>query len=219
MKVPPRLMFWSQLIASIWSGIVQIAVMNWALGKYPRICQDDQPNGYTCPGATVFYTASVIWGAIGPRRMFGPGALYSALQWFWLIGVLGPVVTWLLARRWPKSVFRYVSVPLIFGGCGSIPPATVYNFLCWGVVGWLFQWFVRRRWRGWWFQYNYITSAALDCGLVVSTIIIFFTLYLTGTEPPQWFGNVKVLETLDHAGGAVKKVVGEGQKFGPSTWS
>ena len=217
MKVPPRLMFWSQLIASIWSGIVQIAVMNWALGKYPRICQDDQPNGYTCPGATVFYTASVIWGAIGPRRMFGPGALYSALQWFWLIGVLGPVVTWLLARRWPKSVFRYVSVPLIFGGCGSIPPASVYNYLCWGIVGWVFQWLVKRRWRGWWFRYNYITSAALDCGLIACSLLVL--IFLKGSQtPPQWYGNVQAFNTLDQRGGAVAKVVEKGQKFGPSTW-
>ena len=51
-----------------------------------------------------------------------------------------------------------------------------------------------------------------------STIIIFFTLYLTDAKAPQWFGNVNILETLDQNGGAVKKVVEEGQKFGPSTW-
>lgn len=68
MKVPPRAMFWSQLVASVWSAIVQIAVMNWALGTIPDICADDQPDNYTCPNGRVFFTASVIWGAIGPAR-------------------------------------------------------------------------------------------------------------------------------------------------------
>ncbi|RYP64832.1 hypothetical protein DL769_006507 [Monosporascus sp. CRB-8-3] len=218
MKVPPRLMFWSQLTASVWSAIVQIAVMNWALGTIPGVCSEDQPNGYICPGATVFYTASVIWGAIGPRRMFGNGALYAPLQWFWLVGVTAPVATWFLARRFPKSVFRYVSAPLIFGGSGMIPPATVYNYLCWGAVGWVFNWFIRRRYRGWWLQYNYITSAALDSGLIVSTIVIFFALYLSSATPPQWFGNVGVFGTLDQKGEAVKSFVEEDQTFGPATW-
>jgi hypothetical protein len=32
---------------------------------------------------------------------------------------------------------------------------------------------------------NYITSAALDCGLILSTLLIFFTLILTNVTPPQ----------------------------------
>lgn len=68
MKVPPRTMFWSQLVASVWSAIVQIAVMNWALGTIPNVCADDQADNYTCPNGRVFFTASVIWGAIGPAR-------------------------------------------------------------------------------------------------------------------------------------------------------
>ncbi|RYP65477.1 hypothetical protein DL771_008304 [Monosporascus sp. 5C6A] len=55
MKVPPRLMSWSQLTASVWSVIVQIVVMSWALGTIPGACGEGQPNGYICRGATVFY--------------------------------------------------------------------------------------------------------------------------------------------------------------------
>ncbi|KAI1339360.1 small oligopeptide transporter [Xylariaceae sp. FL0016] len=218
MKVPPRTMFWSQLVASLWSGIVQIAVMNWALASIPQVCQDDQPNSYTCPGGNVFYTASIIWGAIGPARMFSGDALYASLQYFWLVGAITPVIGWLLARRYPKSLFRYISFPLIFGGSGQIPPATAYTYLCWGGVGLTFNWFIKRKWNGWWMQYNYITSAALDCGLVVCTVVIFFTLYLTSQTPPQWFGNLGALSTLDQLGTAVKSVVPDGETFGPTSW-
>lgn len=218
MKVPPRVMFFSQLVASIWSAIVQIAVMNWALARIPNVCELDQENSYTCPGGRVFFTASIIWGAIGPARIFSSGAIYSGLQWFWLVGALAPVVTWLLARRWPRSIWRYVSTPLIFGGSGWLPPASVYIYLCWGAVGTFFNYFIKRRYTGWWLQYNYIVSAALDCGLILCTMVIFFTLYLTSAQAPQWWGNEVIKSTLDSSGLANKSSIPSGSKIGPATW-
>ncbi|KEZ39305.1 Uncharacterized protein SAPIO_CDS9989 [Scedosporium apiospermum] len=218
MKVPPRVMFSSQLIASIWSAIVQIIVMNWALGHIPNVCDLQQENHYTCPGGRVFFTASIIWGAIGPARIFSGKAIYHNLQWFWLVGALAPVLTWILARRWPRSIWRYVSTPLIFGGAGLLPPASVYIYLCWAVVGTIFNYFIKRRYTGWWLQYNYILSAALDCGLILSTLVIFFTLYLTSAQAPQWWGNDVAVNSMDYKGTAHKSHVPPGTKIGPTEW-
>ena len=219
MKVPPRIMFWSQLVASVWSALVQLAVTNWALGAIPDVCSDTQPNQYTCAGAKTFYTASIVWGAIGPKRIFSGDGFYSNLQWFWLVGAIVPVLTWFLARRYPRSIWRYVNIPVVFGGAGWIPPATVYIYLCWGIVGVVFNYFIRRRYRGWWLHLNYVTSAALDCGLVVCTVVIFFGLYLSGTQAPRWFGNVDTMATLDRINKAVKINLGPNETFGPSSWS
>jgi OPT family small oligopeptide transporter len=38
MKVPPRITFWCQVIATIWASFVQIAVMNWTLGNIDNVC-------------------------------------------------------------------------------------------------------------------------------------------------------------------------------------
>lgn len=89
---------------------------------------------------------------------------------------------------------------------------------CWGVVGAIFNWFIKRRWKDWWLQYNYITSAALDCGLIISTIVVFSSLYFTESSPIRWFGNVNALETLDMLGTSVSTAVPPGETFGPSTW-
>ncbi|KJZ75800.1 hypothetical protein HIM_04957 [Hirsutella minnesotensis 3608] len=218
MKVPPRVMFASQLVASIWSALVQIGVLNWALTHIPNVCQEGQSDNYTCPNANVFYTASVVWGAIGPARIFSHGTTYASLQWFWLLGAAAPIITWLLARRWPKSIWRYVCVPVMFGGTGLLPPATVYIFLCWGAVGIAFNYFIKRRYLGWWLQYNYITSAALDCGTIAAAMVIFFALYLAGVNPPNWWGNKGVFNTLDHKGTATKLHLEPGQTFGPSVF-
>jgi len=216
MKVPPRTMFAAQAIATFWSSIVQVAVYNWALHNIKGICDDDQANFYTCPGGKVFYTASVIWGAIGPARIFGPGKVYGVLQWYWLLGALLPVTSYFMARKWPRSWLRYVHWPLMLGGTGWIPPATVYNYLCWGVVGSIFNGFIKRRWRGWWMQYNYITSAGLDTGLFISTIVIFFTLFLTNAKAPQWWGNLAVYNTMDMQDTAIRQTVAPGETFGPA---
>ncbi|KAJ2902218.1 Sexual differentiation process protein isp4-like protein 1 [Zalerion maritima] len=218
MKVAPRVLFWAQLVASIWSAIVQIAVMNWALGNIPNICDQQLESRWICPSAVVFFTASIVWGAIGPARLFTGNALYSGLQWFWLVGALTPVVTWFFARRYPRSLWRYVNMPLIFGGSGWIPPATTYNYFCWGIVGTIFNYFIKRRKTGWWMHYNYITSAALDCGLFIGMIVIFLTLNLTNVLPPAWFGNEDILQTMDKTNLAIRNDLRGSKTIGPAEW-
>ncbi|KAG9815505.1 small oligopeptide transporter, partial [Aureobasidium melanogenum] len=219
LKVPPKTMFMGQLIATIWSCIVQLAVFEWAFGGGIKdLCALHQVNHFTCPGGRVFYNASVIWGVIGPARMFSGDATYKNLQWFWLAGAAAPVIFFFAAKQWPKSPIRFLSAPLIFGGTGQIPPATPLNYLSWGIVGFIFNKWIRNRYRGWWMRFNYITSAALDSGLAISTILIVLTISLTNTDAPNWWGNVAVYNTMDSLGTAVSKVLPEGATFGPSTW-
>ncbi|KAM3486092.1 hypothetical protein MY8738_000843 [Beauveria namnaoensis] len=218
MKVPPKTVFMGQVLAVIWSSIVQVAVLNWALGAINDICTARQENHFTCPGAKVYFNASVIWGVIGAQRMFGIGALYSSMLWFFLIGTICPVVTWFILRRNPRSIVRFVNWPIIFGGGGMIPPATALNYLSWAWVGFLFNKYIRNKYRGWWMQFNYITSAGLDVGLALSTILIFFALSLSGTEMAPWWGSVGALNTMDVQDTAIIRPLADGEKFGPKTW-
>lgn len=90
---------------------------------------------------------------------------------------------------------------------------------CWGLVGTVFNYFIKRRFSGWWTRYNYITSAALDCGLVVATVVIFFALHMTQAAIMVWFGNAEALGTLDMTSRAIKSSLPRGGIFGPETWS
>lgn len=123
MKVPPRVVFSGQIVATVWSSIVQICVLEWAFGAIPNMCHKDQPNHYTCPNGRVFFNASVIWGVIGPARIFNPGQLYGPMLWFFLAGAVLPIAIYFGARMFPKSNIRYLNAPLIFGGTGNLPPA------------------------------------------------------------------------------------------------
>ena len=196
MKVPPRTTFASQLAAVVWSVFVQIAVMNWALGNIDGICQADQANGFTCPNGSTFFSSSIIWGVIGPQRVLGVGSIYANIHWFWLVGAALPLILFVITWRYPRSIFRYLNAPVMFGSLGWLPPATPLNFASWAFVGLVFNYWIRRRWSGWWKTYNYITAAALDSGLIIATLIIFFAITWPGVTVPQWWGNTTVFETL-----------------------
>ncbi|KAK3322505.1 OPT family small oligopeptide transporter [Apodospora peruviana] len=218
MKIPPRTMFMAQVVATTFSCFIQIMTLNYALKTIPDVCTPEQTDHFTCPGGKVFFSASVIWGLLGPSRMFSPGQIYSGLFLFFAIGAVVPIIIWWAARRWPRSPIRYLMAPLIFGGAGFIPPATPLNYLSWGIVGFAFQYVIRHRHFGWWSRLNFLTSSGLDLGLALSTLVIFFAFTLNGINPPLWWGNDVVKGTLDAKGSAVQVVLPAGQTFGPAVW-
>ncbi|KAI1078447.1 small oligopeptide transporter [Whalleya microplaca] len=218
MKIPPRTMFMAQVVATTVSCFIQIAVLNFALNNIEGVCDLTQPQRFTCPGGRVFFSASVIWGLIGPARVFSPGQIYSGLLTFFVVGAITPVIFYFAAKRWPKSPVKWLMAPLIFGGAGAIPPATPLNYLSWGIVGYIFQFRVKKHYFKWWSRLNYLTSAGLDLGLALSTLIIFFVFTLHEIEPPQWWGNKVVSSTMDYQGSAIQVVLPPGETFGPPVW-
>ena len=218
MKIPPRTMFLAQVVATTVSCFIQIAVLNAALVSIDNVCELDQAERFSCPGGRVFFAASVIWGLIGPARMFSPGQVYSGLFIFFGIGAIVPLIIYFAAKRWPKSSIKYLMAPLIFGGAGLIPPASPLNYLTWGMVGFVFQYWIRNRHFAWWGRLNFLTSAGLDLGLALATLVIFFAFTINGIDAPSWWGNDVVGSTLDVQQQAIQVRVPEGEKFGPDSW-
>ncbi|KAH8880709.1 OPT family small oligopeptide transporter [Thozetella sp. PMI_491] len=218
MKIPPRTMFMAQVVATTFSCFIQIVVLNFALGNIKNVCTPQQAEHFTCPGGRVFFSASVIWGLIGPARIFSPGQIYSGLFFFFGVGAIVPVIFYFGAKKWPKSPLKYLIAPVIFGGSGAIPPATPLNYLSWGIVGFFFQYFIRKRHFAWWSRLNFLTSSGLDLGLALSTLLIFFAFTLNNINPPSWWGNDIVTSTMDAQDTAIQVVLPEGQTFGPATW-
>jgi len=223
MKIAPRSMFWSQVIATIVAGTVQLGVQAWMFTNIPDICSPSQKDGFICPSTEVFGTASIIWGVIGPQRTFGKGQTYYPLLFFFLLGAITPVITWSLTKRYPNSFFKYLNMPVIFNGTGLIPPATAINYVPWAAVGFLFQYWIRRRHFSWWTKYNYVLSAGLDSGVAISIIVIFFTLQFPqngniGINNIQvWWGNTVPFTGADGLGTPLRSLA-PGDTFGPTTW-
>lgn len=141
-----------QFVGTIVAGTINIGVAWWLLESVTNICQDnllpaDSP--WTCPSDRVFFDASVIWGLVGPRRIFGPLGNYGALNWFFLGGAIGPVIVWLLHRAFPsQSWIPLINLPVLIGATASMPPATSLNYNMWVSVGTVFNFFVFRYFYG-----------------------------------------------------------------------
>jgi OPT family oligopeptide transporter len=190
MRIPPRLIFKIQLISTIVSSLTQVGVLNWTLNNIPGICTPEAINGFSCPIARVHFNGSILWGVIGPHRFFGSGQLYQPLVWAFLIGAILPFSVWLIGRNKPQSNWHKVNFPLLFGSLAWIPPATALNFSVWGILCWVFNYRIRRFNRAWWDKYVMTLSAALDSGLAVGVLFIFFALVYPGwTKGFSWWGT------------------------------
>ncbi|TFK76761.1 OPT oligopeptide transporter [Pluteus cervinus] len=219
MKVPPRIMFSIQVVAAVVSCFVTTLVQEWMFANVPDICTPQQKDGFVCPSSNTFATASLIWGGIGPSRLFSPGRIYSPLLWFFAVGALLPIPFYFLARRYPLSFWRYINIPVFFAGVGAIPPGTGINYASWAITGFIFNYFIRRFHFRWWMRYNYILSAALDAGVAIAMVVVFFTLqYPKGGVELNWWGNTVWANTAD-AMGTPRLTAPSGVPFGPSTWS
>lgn len=128
--------------------------------------------------------------------MFGPGSMYVNFNWFWLIGAVTPVILWVLGRKMKIGLARHLNAPILFGAMAWLPPATPISFSTWAFWGLVFNYGIRKKFNGWWRTYNYVTAAALDAGLILSTIVIFFAITMSGVTIPQWWGNVDVYNTV-----------------------
>ena len=124
MKIPPKVLFAVQMLATMVSSVTQVGVLNWMFVKIPGLCTEKAINGFTCPIARVHFNGSILWGVVGPQRFFGTGALYRPLVWAFLVGAVAPIGVWMVGRkRNAASVWRKVNLPVMFGSLSWIPPA------------------------------------------------------------------------------------------------
>ncbi|KAF9355859.1 hypothetical protein BGX34_010225 [Mortierella sp. NVP85] len=208
MKIPPRIMFMAQIISTVIACIINLATATWLLNTQKDICtQDGYP--FTCRSTNTFYSASIIWGAVGPARVFGhqDGALYASVQWGFLVGAILPVPFWYFSRKFPDVMWlKYVHWPVLLAATSLMPPALPYFYTNGLFIGFIFMCLLRRYRYNWWSRYNYLTSAALDSGVAIAGLVIFFALQSytiddgeggrKKIEMPIWWGNPE--GALDH---------------------
>ncbi|KAK9941178.1 hypothetical protein M0R45_017797 [Rubus argutus] len=176
MKIPPKSMFIVQL-GTLAATSVYFGTSWWLLTTVENICDPLKlPNGspWTCPGDEVFYNASIIWGVIGPLRMFTKHGNYPEMNWFFLIGFLALIPVWLLSRKFPNVKWiKLINMPIILGATAPMPPARAVHYLMW---------------------HNYILSAALDAGVAFTAVLVYFTLQGRDIQGPKWWGQ----DSTDH---------------------
>ncbi|KAK0599821.1 hypothetical protein LWI29_008946 [Acer saccharum] len=198
MKVPPKSMFIAQLAGTVVASTVHFGTAWWLLTSVENICNTALlPEGsqWTCPSLDVSYNISIIWGVVGPHRMFTKHGIYPQMNWFFLIGLLAPVPVWLLSRKYPeKKWIKFIHMPVILGGPVNMPSAKAVHYMSWGAVGIFFNYYIYRKFKQWWARHTYILSAALDAGVAFMGVFLFFAFQSLDINGPEWWG----LENSDH---------------------
>lgn len=218
MKIPPRILFWVQMVATIVSSLTQIGVLNWMFANVPGICTTDAINGFTCPLARVHFNGSILWGVVGPKEFFGPGATYRPLVWCFLIGAIAPIPLYFYSRNKKHSIVRKINLPVLFGSLSWIPPATGLNFSVWALVCFVFNYLVKNRRSAWWAKYTMTLSAALDSGLAFGIVVVFFGFIYPGLMKNfKWWGTEVYKQGCDWQACSYNTVP-EGEHFGPDKW-
>ncbi|KAJ2310848.1 hypothetical protein IWW54_002963 [Coemansia sp. RSA 2705] len=173
MRVAPRHVFAAQVAGTVAAALVQLGVAYWLLDGVAGICTAAGAP-FTCRKAHLFYATTAIWGVLGPQRMFGGG--HAAMYWLFAAGLVLPVPVWLLRRRFPRSAWRHVSLPVALTLTGYLPNMPTHNAVMFTLCCFAFNYVLLRRRRAWWCRYNFVLTAALDAGLAVSGIVGFFAL-------------------------------------------
>lgn len=213
-KIPPRHMFFGQMISTLLQVLVSVGVLNWQMSNIEHICQPHQAQKFTCPGVNTFFSASVFWGVIGPKRVFD--GLYPILRWCFLIGAILPFPLYALKRYYSRSL-KYFQPTVIIGGMLNYAPYNLTYFTSGLYVAWVFNSYIRQRYLKWWEKYNYVLSSSLTAGVAFSAIIIFFAVQYHEKDV-NWWGNSVPFAGVDYSSPPLLTVP-DGEVIGPQPGS
>ncbi|RDW24556.1 OPT oligopeptide transporter protein-domain-containing protein [Yarrowia lipolytica] len=203
--LPPRSIFMIQLWATLVNGLVCLGVLQFQMFSVKEICTKHNSMKFSCPNENTLFSASVIWGVIGPKRIFDHQ--YPVLKWMFLLGAGVGLLFWafqyglpmVLVKRYPasiKKILRYQRIvtkahPLIL--CSAMLSWAPYNlsYMTGGFyLAILFNWYLKTRYLEWWRKYAYVFSSGMDTGVALSAIVIFFAVEYNDYGLSWWGNNV-----------------------------
>ncbi|ODQ79362.1 hypothetical protein BABINDRAFT_161768 [Babjeviella inositovora NRRL Y-12698] len=197
-KISPMAIFRGQLMATIVQCFVVLGVVNWMLSNVKDFCQPHQGQKFTCPNETTFYSSSIFWGVIGPKKVFS--GLYPILQWCFLIGALLPIPCVLFKKYGPKRLTYYFQPTLIIGGFLQFAPYNLSYLTGSLYASFAFMYYIKNKYASWWEKYNYVLTSALTAGTAFSGVIIFFAVQYHD-KSISWWGNNVPYDGIDGGNG------------------
>ncbi|KAL7749146.1 OPT superfamily [Sorochytrium milnesiophthora] len=195
MKIAPRHMFISQMYSQIVAVLVCYVTLvgwdsssehiDWVVNSQNYTKDAVAKNWSSAQGYQTYFSASLLWGALGPKRFFidSYGPLVIAA---FLAGIILPVVCKLAYEFVGGPIpWALINAPLLFNS--PSPGGNNGNVLSSILVSLLFQFFMYRYRTKWWQRYNYILSVAFDVATALVTVIV--ALALANYPMPVWVLN------------------------------
>ncbi|KAK2461189.1 hypothetical protein APHAL10511_006716 [Amanita phalloides] len=194
LKIPPRVMFLTQVWGTILGAVINYVVMvSIVSARREVLLEPVGTNVWSGQYTQELNSAAVTWSMA--KALFGRDGRYFIIPMSLLIGMCPTFIQWLIWKRWPKiGPVRVDSIilPIIYmysawlaSGVNSITTSTI-------LVGLASQLWLRRYHPGWYKEYNYILGGALDGGAQVMIFILSFAVFGASGIPrpfPSWAGN------------------------------
>jgi OPT family small oligopeptide transporter len=151
LKVPQKVTFWAQIIATTLFALVSALQFNFIMG-IRDVCTAHAPFRLTCPYQKSFHTVTIFWGVISPKRLFGPGQRYNMLLLGFPVGFLIVFAYWALQKKYPRSTFvrKLHPVMLCMGPVSYGAPYNIAFLLPNAYVYLLSFGYIRKRYLAFW---------------------------------------------------------------------
>lgn len=131
MKIPEREMFIGQIWGTLLGPFVNYGVMRLLLDhEAPAIRGDVTSTRWAGVSTINMYSSSIIWGLIGPRKIFSKDSIYSWVYYGFLVGAGATAVVWAVSRRLKGRDLEQIFNPSVFfAGMLMFPKHPMSNFM------------------------------------------------------------------------------------------
>nr|XP_018259221.1 OPT family small oligopeptide transporter [Kwoniella dejecticola CBS 10117]OBR81379.1 OPT family small oligopeptide transporter [Kwoniella dejecticola CBS 10117] len=191
-SIPPREMFACQIMGTVLGALANYVTLESVLqSKRPYLNGSvvDPTGQWTGRSPAIFYSASIIWGAVAPAKFFSGG--YEVLYLGFLVGALVPIACWWGHERWPGYKLNKVVFPIICSGASIVPQYPTNIILTSALVAILSNSYLAKKYPKTHSRYIYVISSALDAGtsMTAMSIYVLFGGVIWTWNGPRWWGN------------------------------
>ncbi|EFQ93896.1 hypothetical protein CFE70_006939 [Pyrenophora teres f. teres 0-1] len=196
LKIPPRVMFLTQIYGTVLGGFINYAVMTSIVTGNKQLLADSNGDS-SWSGASIqsYNTNASTWALAS--YLYKEGAIYSIVPYGLLIGAAIVAAHRIFAQFVPKigkfSVYE-INFPQFIQYAGYIP----YNqsqtcvILSWIIVGFYTQFWLRNYRPRVFKDYSYLIAGAFDGASLTCLFILSFAVFGAGgpaVKFPTWWGN------------------------------
>ncbi|BEJ15101.1 hypothetical protein CspHIS471_0408680 [Cutaneotrichosporon sp. HIS471] len=190
-SIPPREMFLVQTIGTVLGALTNyMTLLSVLSSKRPFLdgTTPDPTGQWTGRRPGIFYSASIIWGAVSPRRFFA--GKYWVLYLGFPFGAILPFMLWLAHKRWPGMKINKVCVPVVLSAAILLPEYPSNIILTGGITAFAVNGWIAKQYPKLHGQFVYVISSGLDAGTSITALAIYFLFsVLTQWTAPNWYGN------------------------------
>lgn len=192
MHIPPRTVFFSQVFGSLIGVPINYAVVRWVLdtkGEYISGAKIDPHHQWTGQALAENLTMATQYVLIGPRRLFAV-ALYRPLPYGFLVGVITPILLFMLHKKFPRAKFQLWNCTVFFCTMSTFWGNLSTGYLSGIIGGFIVMYWAYHHHYELWARYNYILAAAFDSGYNLTFLILFLCFSAAKViTMPEWWGN------------------------------